>query len=200
MSLHLTADDSVESLGVAFNSLPPGPVVIHRVVPDSWADVQDLRAEDELVCMNGSKVAEMARHDFLKCIRERPLGLDISRPVADRSGKAAAASPQSFGSLSTPSSPETMVFSIASYDNLEKLQCLTSTADDEDIHETLSTTSGDDSGWSSSHGGADGAAEARVATSEQTLFEADLKPAKCDQIISDSFEKQSARESTCSIS
>merc|ERR1712014_41206 len=70
---------------MTFLSLPPGTVVIQQVLPGSWAEARKLQVEDELICMNGSRVAEMTRHDFCKSIRERPLRLDVSRPVTEKS-------------------------------------------------------------------------------------------------------------------
>jgi len=80
---NLVAGNGVESLGVAFLTLPPGKVVIHQVVAGSWAEVQKLQVSDELVCMNGNQVAEMTRANFCKRIQERPLILDIYRPASE---------------------------------------------------------------------------------------------------------------------
>jgi hypothetical protein len=145
MSFQIAVSEGVESLGLAFHSLPPGTVAIRQVVPGSWAEVQKLQVEDEVVYMNSSRVAEMTRHDFFKCIQERPLTLGVSRPAKKLSGTDVPASPlrQSVASASTASSPSPVAMSIASDDDLEK----SPSTDDSDGHECdqdAGTSSGDD--------------------------------------------------------
>mmetsp|Transcript_110577 Transcript_110577/g.276947 ORF Transcript_110577/g.276947 Transcript_110577/m.276947 type:complete len:162 (+) Transcript_110577:74-559(+) len=106
MPLEFTVDDSVTSLGIAFFSLPPGAVAIKRVVPESWAEGAKLQAEDEVVSVNGCRVADMTREEFRACIQERPLQLKILRPSDEKSTNGVATPPLAERANSDESTPQ----------------------------------------------------------------------------------------------
>jgi len=164
---NLIVGDGVESLGVAFLTLPPGKVVIHQVVAGSWAEAQKLQVADELVCVSGSRVAEMTLDDFCKRIQERPLMLDIYRPASECDKVTAASLAGSCaGTVSSP------VICCGTSDDDDKESCLTETPEDMDSHETSSVADSsevlfvpDDSSAGSTPCGADGVTVA-LASSE----------------------------------
>ncbi|CAE7395556.1 unnamed protein product [Symbiodinium natans] len=69
----LSAGTDVDKLGFCVPSLPPQPVVVKRVEPQTWAAAQELRAGDVLIQLNDVPTCEMTRQQFLESMKTRPL-------------------------------------------------------------------------------------------------------------------------------
>merc|ERR1719282_1131150 len=91
-SFSLDADAKVDMLGMAFSAFPPDPVIIKRVEGSGWALLNGVRADDELLTVNGANVVDMEKDVFSKAMRQRPLRLGFSRPKQESGAVAGAAS------------------------------------------------------------------------------------------------------------
>jgi len=83
VTFNLVADMEVASLGIAFYNLPPGGATVKRIQPGSWAEKQLIKPEDEVISLNGMRVANMDEQDFVGFMKTRPLELLVVRPVAE---------------------------------------------------------------------------------------------------------------------
>lgn len=74
------ADCEVAKLGLTFDTLPPGLVVVSEVLPDCWAELSGLEAGDVVTAIQGRSVLNLPEDEFVSMIQERPLALSVSRP------------------------------------------------------------------------------------------------------------------------
>lgn len=73
----LVADARVAKLGISFAAAPAGHTRIKGVLPGSWAASKGIAHGDEVVEVNGQKVAAMTTEAFQKVLRQRPLKLKL---------------------------------------------------------------------------------------------------------------------------
>lgn len=87
-SFELTAGVADVKLGICACGSPPDGVIVGKVTPGSWADAAGLRAEDEIISVNGRPLLEfdwgsydqfVDNADFQRALRARPLTLVFSR-------------------------------------------------------------------------------------------------------------------------
>lgn len=78
---NLVADKAVETIGVGFKSLPPYPIVIHKVAEGSWAAEHGLKEGDEILVMNNQLVRDMTAELFGQTMMQRPLRMKVWRSV-----------------------------------------------------------------------------------------------------------------------
>jgi len=79
-TVEVNADCEVAVLGLTFDTLPPGLVVVSEVLPDCWAELSGLEAGDVVTAIQGRSVLNLPEDEFVSMIQERPLALSVSRP------------------------------------------------------------------------------------------------------------------------
>eukprot|EP00929_Paragymnodinium_shiwhaense_P034491 TRINITY_DN1875_c0_g3_i1.p1 TRINITY_DN1875_c0_g3~~TRINITY_DN1875_c0_g3_i1.p1 ORF type:complete len:740 (-),score=290.38 TRINITY_DN1875_c0_g3_i1:683-2902(-) len=88
----VVAEGAVKSVGVAFKSMPPVGLTIRKITAGGWADIVGLEAGDDIIEMNGSRVADMQPQEFMDLMRVRPLAMTVRKPAKkpEEAGSAAA--------------------------------------------------------------------------------------------------------------
>jgi len=80
LTFEIVAEEGVAMLGIVPASLPPNPVFLRHVEVDGWATQQGVEVGDELLCINGMKLAQMSLMMLDALLRkERPLRLTLRR-------------------------------------------------------------------------------------------------------------------------
>lgn len=74
----VTADASVEKLGVTFAGLPPGHLKVTAVADDGWGRTQEIEPGDRLLKLNGVDLRQMDADTFKREAKERPLKLTLA--------------------------------------------------------------------------------------------------------------------------
>lgn len=72
------AGPEIERLGLAFNALPPNPIIIKRVSVETWADEEGIQPGDVLLALNGVDVSGMTPDEFKATMQVRPLSVRIA--------------------------------------------------------------------------------------------------------------------------
>mmetsp|Transcript_40585 Transcript_40585/g.80194 ORF Transcript_40585/g.80194 Transcript_40585/m.80194 type:complete len:221 (-) Transcript_40585:38-700(-) len=84
LTMNLVADEQVSTLGLAFYQLPPSAARVKRIQQGSWAEREHVMPEDEVISLNGVRVADMDEAIFTKTMKERPLEIIVVRPSAEQ--------------------------------------------------------------------------------------------------------------------
>eukprot|EP00930_Biecheleria_cincta_P001706 TRINITY_DN102819_c0_g1_i1.p1 TRINITY_DN102819_c0_g1~~TRINITY_DN102819_c0_g1_i1.p1 ORF type:complete len:323 (+),score=24.93 TRINITY_DN102819_c0_g1_i1:44-1012(+) len=82
-TVEVKADSQVAVLGLVFDALPPGLVVVSEVLADCWAELRGLEAGDVVTAIQGRSVLNLSQDEFVCMIQERPLVLSVRRPNAE---------------------------------------------------------------------------------------------------------------------
>lgn len=82
-TVQVKADSEVAVLGLTFDTLPPGLVVVGEVLPDCWAELSGLEAGDVVTVIQGRSVLNLPQDEFVCMMQERPLALSVSRPTEE---------------------------------------------------------------------------------------------------------------------
>eukprot|EP00913_Durusdinium_trenchii_P033063 g30954.t1 len=86
--VEVTADAKVKKIGLSFRELPPQPVVVSKVVPETWASQMGFRGGEEIVALNGQPCEAMNSATFKELLGIRPLTLRYFPPLEDGGGRA----------------------------------------------------------------------------------------------------------------
>eukprot|EP00435_Cladocopium_sp_Y103_P012308 s472_g3.t1 len=78
--IDVTADASVQKIGLTFTQLPPEPVVVSKVASGTWAETIGFRGGEEIVAVNGLDCIAMGQHEFKALLKSRPLTLRFFPP------------------------------------------------------------------------------------------------------------------------
>ncbi|CAK9013383.1 unnamed protein product [Durusdinium trenchii] len=79
--VEVTADAKVKKIGLSFRELPPQPVVVSKVVPETWASQMGFRGGEEIVALNGQPCEAMNSATFKELLGIRPLTLRYFPPL-----------------------------------------------------------------------------------------------------------------------
>jgi len=75
--VELVAGPDVGTIGLVFQTLPPDPLVIKRVTPDTWAAANGIEPGDTFEAVNGRKVQDLTADEFKAMMAQRPLSMTI---------------------------------------------------------------------------------------------------------------------------
>lgn len=92
--MQLTAAEDVQVLGLVFESLPPGKVMIKNTLPDSWARKSGFVGGEQITELNGQAATGMSSDSFKDLIRERPLTIAFNKAQGARAPAAAPSPPE----------------------------------------------------------------------------------------------------------
>jgi len=83
----LVVDQNVDRIGLRFAGLPPDQVMVKEVVPNTWAEEQDIKPRDVLQMVNNLNVQLLTPDQWLNLMKKRPLVMLLSRGTAANSGQ-----------------------------------------------------------------------------------------------------------------
>mmetsp|Transcript_95047 Transcript_95047/g.188296 ORF Transcript_95047/g.188296 Transcript_95047/m.188296 type:complete len:132 (+) Transcript_95047:2-397(+) len=80
MLAEVVAGPEVGRIGIAFETLPPSPMLVRQVAAGTWAaDAATIAEGDELLEVNGKCVRDLDAPDFIALMSARPLCMRLWR-------------------------------------------------------------------------------------------------------------------------